>query len=520
MTDAMNLVASNTPPKAKIFISYSRKDIVFVDRLDAALRARGFEPLIDRAEIYAFEDWWKRIEGLISKADTIVFVLSPDAVASDICAKEVAFAHSLNKRFAPVVCRQVDIKTVPAELQQLNFIFCDDESRFNDSMRRLSDALETDIVWVRKHTDFGELTRRWSAANRPGGLLLRPPLLEEAEYWMAYRPHGAPLPTAEIQKFIADSRNAEVTTNRRKRFVQLAIYALLVAIIGGLVGWINQAAIEEQWRWFTVIRPYIMTEIRPYLLTSGAERTIENGQSFKECAKHCPEMVVIPAGNFMMGSPDDEADRLASENPRHRVTIAKPFAIGKFEVTFEEWDTCVALRGCPQVSDSGWGRGTRPVINVTWHDAKQYVDWLAKMTGKPYRLLTEAEWEYAARAETYSAYPWGNDIGNKNANCDGCGSEWDNKQTSPVGSFAPNGFGLFDMHGNVWEWVQDCYQDTYNGVPTDGSAFVTNNCGSRVVRGGAWIYVPHYLRSARRGWNTTDGRSASFGFRIGRTLAR
>ena len=154
------------------------------------------------------------------------------------------------------------------------------------------------------------------------------------------------------------------------------------------------------------------------------------------------------------------------------MTIAKPFAVSKFEVTFDEWDTCARYGGCrTDVSDFGFGRGQRPVIKVTWDDAQQYVAWLSKMTGEPYRLLTEAEYEYATRAGTTTAYPWGDDIGTNKANCNGCGSQWDNKQTAPVGSFAPNGFGLFDMVGNVWEWVEDCYNDNYNGAPTDGSAW-------------------------------------------------
>jgi hypothetical protein len=172
---------AHSAPKARIFISYSRKDLDFVDRLEPALKARGFEPLIDRAEIYAFEDWWKRIEGLIGKADTIIFTLTPDAIASEICAKEVAHAVSLNKRFAPIVCRRVDDGAVPEPLRRLNFVFFDDPVQFEASVDKLADALRTDIGWIRRHTEFGEAARRWLAAGRPGGLLLRSPTLEEAE---------------------------------------------------------------------------------------------------------------------------------------------------------------------------------------------------------------------------------------------------------------------------------------------------------------------------------------------------
>ena len=197
-------------------------------------------------------------------------------------------------------------------------------------------------------------------------------------------------------------------------------------------------------------------------------------------------MVVVPAGSFMMGSLPTEKDRDAAEGPQHIVTIAKPFAVAKFELTFDEWDTCVAYGDCPQgVSDGGWGRGQQPVIFVTWDDAQRYAAWLSKMTGKPYRLLTEAEYEYATRAGTTTAYPWGNDIGKNNANCNGCGSKWDNQQTAPVGSFKPNAFGLYDMVGNVFEWVEDCVHANYDGAPTDGSAWIEGGlCTYRLDRGG------------------------------------
>src|SRR3984885_5432752 len=147
--------ALDVEPKARIFISYSRKDMAFADRLEAALKARGFEPLIDRTEIYAFEDWWKRIQTLIGKADTIVFVLSPDAIVSDVALKEVGHAASLNKRFAPIVCRRVEDSVVPDALRRLNYIFFDDAVRFEASADQLAQALQTDIGWIRRHTQFG-----------------------------------------------------------------------------------------------------------------------------------------------------------------------------------------------------------------------------------------------------------------------------------------------------------------------------------------------------------------------------
>jgi formylglycine-generating enzyme required for sulfatase activity len=201
------------------------------------------------------------------------------------------------------------------------------------------------------------------------------------------------------------------------------------------------------------------------------------------------------------------------------VIILKPFAVGKYTVTFDEWDWCVKEGGCKtNPSDAGWGRGNRPVINVSWNDAKEYVAWLSKKTGKSYRLLSEAEWEYAARAGTAAKYYWGDDIGKGNANCDGCGSQWDGKQTAPMGSFKPNPWGLYDMAGNVWQWVEDCWHDNYNGAPKDGSPAIEISGCPRVLRGGSWNDDPLSPRAAWRIRSNAELRSYGFGFRVARTL--
>ena len=217
-----------------------------------------------------------------------------------------------------------------------------------------------------------------------------------------------------------------------------------------------------------------------------------------------PEMVVLPTGRFRMGDLDGSGDD--SERPVHTVTISRPIAMGKYPVTFEEYDQFVSATSAERPFDEGWGRGTRPVINVNQEDAKAYAVWLSEQTGKRYRLPSEAEWEYAARAGTTTKYSWGDDIGRNRANCDGCGSEWDNKQTAPVGSFEANPFGLYDMHGNVDEWVEDCWHYDYEDAPSDGSAWTTgcdesDIIGSRaVLRGGSWSNNPRGLRSAGRCW--------------------
>jgi formylglycine-generating enzyme required for sulfatase activity len=210
------------------------------------------------------------------------------------------------------------------------------------------------------------------------------------------------------------------------------------------------------------------------------------------------------------------ADGLAFERPVHRVTIARPFAIGRSEVTFDQWDDCVAGGGCSfKPDDRGWGRGTRPVINVSWNDARQYVDWLSATTGKRYRLPSEAEWEYAARGGTRTAYWWGAAAGIDRANCHGCGSGGPSA-TTPAGTFPGNPFGLVDMAGNAAEWVEDCWHDGFKGAPADGSAWVEPACQERVLRGGSFANDATYVRAASRFHYDADVRYYANGFRVAR----
>ena len=235
-------------------------------------------------------------------------------------------------------------------------------------------------------------------------------------------------------------------------------------------------------------------------------------------AEQMEKMVVIPAGTFQMGCVSGR-DCYYDERRVHNVTISQPFALSRHEVTFDEYDRFAAATGRGLPDDAGWGRGRRPVVNVSWEDAQAYVSWLSSETGARYRLPSEAEWEYAARAGTETAYSWGNEIGSNRANCDGCGSQWDDEMTAPVGSFGANAWGLHDMHGNVWEWVEDCRHDSYAGAPADGSAWTTGgNCGRRVYRGGSWVNDPRNLRAAYRVGFVAGGRFNALGFRVARTL--
>ena len=229
-----------------------------------------------------------------------------------------------------------------------------------------------------------------------------------------------------------------------------------------------------------------------------------------------PEMVEIPGGSFRMGCVSGRYCQ-DDEQPVHEVQV-ESFELGKYEVTFEEYDRFTAATGRERASDVGWGRGRLPVIFVSWEDAVAYTRWLSEQTGERYRLPSEAEWEYAARAGSVTVYSWGNEIGSNRAHCFGCGSQWDGEQTAPVGSFDPNGWGLHDLHGSVWEWVQDCWNEDYYGSPKDGSAWESGDCSQRVLRGGSWVNFPRLLRSALRFRIASTFRSLIIGLRVARTI--
>ena len=240
----------------------------------------------------------------------------------------------------------------------------------------------------------------------------------------------------------------------------------------------------------------------------GTDAARKPGDTFRD-APTLPELVVVPGGSFMMGQLDG--------GPRgHEVKIDYRLAVGAYPVTFDEWDVCVSDGGCDgyRPLDNGWGRENRPVINVNWEDAKMYVWWLSWKTGKGYRLLSESEWEYCARAGTKTLYWWGNEIGRDRANCSG--SHGGRYGTSPVGSYSPNAYGLYDVHGNVNEWVEDRWGHSYEGLTSGGARQGWDY--RRVVRGGSWKHSSMNASAVSRKARDRGKRSNTVGFRVARTL--
>ncbi len=309
-----------------------------------------------------------------------------------------------SKRLLPVIFKSVADVDIPQELQKRQYIRFDTGLGINRPLAQLADALRQDIDWIREHTRLGEAAARWQARSRAESLLLRGDDLFAAKSWIENRKIDAPAITDLVRAFIAASEEAENAqfaksklAHRRVHYAQAFAAFCPLILLMATIGWWQQTWLRE--------RLYAFANAHP--LAAAQELALKATDFFKECTD-CPDMIVVPAGSFMMGSSSAEAGHKPGEDPQHSVTIAKPFAASKSEVSFADWDACVAHGRCnPHVSDGGYGRGHQPVINVTRHDAQRYIAWLAAETGKSYRLLSEAEFEYAARAGSQSAFPWG-----------------------------------------------------------------------------------------------------------------
>ena len=245
----------------------------------------------------------------------------------------------------------------------------------------------------------------------------------------------------------------------------------------------------------------------------AATATANSGAELRDC-QSCPMLVSLPAGSFTMGSNSSDP----SEKPAHQVAITAPFAIGKFEVTVQQWNACVTANGCQKVVQATNANPSAPVRDVSWDDAQQYVKWLSMLSGEAYRLPTEAEWEYAARGGAATAYWWGDKMAAGKANCKDCGPPWSDKAPANAGSFVPNGFGLYDTSGSVWEWVADCWHNNFKDAPADGRAWDEPGCRVRVIRGGSWREGTPYMVASTRFKYDASVRQAQNGFRVARSV--
>jgi formylglycine-generating enzyme required for sulfatase activity len=414
-----------------------------LERLYGEYRATGCLNLAHYIEL-------GRIKGSIAAAVERAFKaadLDP-AIPKDRLARLSLLRHGLIPWFAGIDPdtgaprrRVARLSEIPAEAQPLIRHFVDQrllatDVAMNTGERTIEPAHEAllrqwDLLQGWLAEDAGLLSfidgikraaRDWIANGKTAAWLTHTTGRLEAAERLRERPDLMANLTAADREYLAACRKAEAEATGRTRRVRALLYLLLIGIIGGLVGWINQTYLKERFNWFMVMRPYMVANFRPHVLTLEAERGLRPKDTFRECVKDCPEMIVVPAGEFVMGSPETEKGRAKNEGPQRQVTLARMFAVSRFVVTFDEWDACVSVGGCPQVGDSGFGRGTRPATNVTWDDAEQYVAWLSLMTGRPYRLLTEAEWEYAARAGTTTTYYWGDDIGKETPTASAAGA--------------------------------------------------------------------------------------------------
>ena len=400
-----------------------------------------------------------------------------------------------------------------------------------DSLKMRDDVLREAAEWAAGGMSVGDLVRR-SGRLRAAEAILRDPAFDAA--------------LASARDYLARCRRQEDTVSSGARRTRLAVSGLLLGL-SVLALYVFREPLIRQYNWYVRTELlYARAAVWPFVLPPERERALNPGETFRDCAADadvCQDMVVLPKGEYWMGLPDNESN--GDETPRHKVKIDYPLAVAKFDVTWEAWDRCVALGGCSGVpQDEGFGHVGYPVINVTWHDAKDYVDWLARVTGKPYRLLSEAEWEYAARGVTrtnqpHPTFPWGNDpadickhanladksfltsyskdivFNNEVVECD------DGKvATASVGSYPPNAFGLYDMQGNVWQWVDDQWHPNFKGSPpVNGAVWSGGEQSSAVIRGGSWATPPILLRSGNRTSSDSSARETGLGFRVARPVS-
>ncbi|MEW8693596.1 MAG: SUMF1/EgtB/PvdO family nonheme iron enzyme [Candidatus Thiodiazotropha endolucinida] len=532
------------PITRNLFISYAREDRPIAETLHAYLKpliAQGkLQVFIDTEEIEKGEEWHKKITDQLHHADAFLFLISQHFFRSNYVIETELPAMIKRYREEQVECWPFLVSDYPWDdfvidgfklagfqaigpfdsnkgLTPLNALPAhDQESQFRSvytEVRNWIEKLELEVQQKqealsrqqeqkeREEKRRMELEEQRKHRERQQSERKR----REQEKQTSATQSGSRQDDTHIsQSSPAKSGSDKATSAFSFKYLWLVIFALVAVVL------IYQLADNRE-------QKQVAVKLSQPELGSFRDTLSSGGKG--------PEMVEIPAGSFMMGSTESEPGWYSDEAPQHKVQI-HPFALGKTEVTFDDYDRFVDATGRQRPDDQGWGRGLRPVINVSWHDAVAYTEWLSRETGNHYRLPSEAEWEYAARAGTITAYPWGDQASHDHANygkdecCEGLAEgadKWIN--TAPVGQFTPNNWQLYDMSGNVWEWVQDCYVGSYEGAPRDGTPREDRGtCGSRVLRGGSWLYGPLGVRSANRFGNSqsSSNRSYNTGFRLAR----
>jgi formylglycine-generating enzyme required for sulfatase activity len=475
-----------------IFISYSRKDIDVAGKIVDALAKNELETWIDWKSIPKGEDWEREIYQDIEEADAFLFLISPDSAKSEMCNKEIAHAIRNNKRVLPIVISDTNTATflyeaAKNETYKRNWIFCrtgyDD---FNKAIKDIQTTIQTDYVWLKRHTRLQVKALEWERNRKENSFLLRGKDLQDAEFQLATNSSKEPYPTTLQSEYIITSRRTEDmqrrTSRLRRNIAAIIAIALLITIVFAQMGYFNRF----------IYRP---VDIQNYWVT-------------------------IPAGEFQMGNSDEEIANalkicpdcnLSDEKPQHAVYL-DAYQIGKYEITNRQYIQCMSAGVCGGAPDVGEEKALHPAMNVTWYDAKTFCEWVGGC------LPTEAEWEKAAswdpETETKFAYPWGNDdptlaLLNYNRNVD---------DTSPVGSYPDraNPYGLFDMAGNVWEWVNDWYDESYYQISPSSNPLGPDSGQRRAVRGGAWHVSDNDVRSANRDWADPSNAVNIIGFRCAR----
>lgn len=499
---------SETETRIDVFISYKREERDVAQALAEVLEARGYCLWWD-ADLLPGMRFADEIKAVIERARAAIVLWSERSIASDFVRAEATYAQKQNK-LIPVRLDDCDLPLPFNTLHTLDltgWLGAADEAL----LEPLFAALEARIgkpssppqppASGDKHTWDAEVPVWRSISEKPE------PLAAEYELFLKIYPNGLFAELARM-RLATLKKPRPIKLIRNIAFTLASVIITVGAILASITGSFNS--------WDQIISRFPrLTSIPGW--SSSPDQIREPGDTFKDCDE-CPEMVVIRGDEFKIGSPTGETERDSDEGPQQVVTIST-FAIGRYPVTFAEWDACVTAGGCGRYtpSDEGWGRERRPVIHVSWDDADAYVNWLSAETNREYRLPSEAEWEFAARAGKETAYWWGDMFDPTMANTE------DGKimRTTLVGVFRENPWGLHDMSGNVWEWVQDCWHRSYQYIPEDGRAWRAENnvdCERPILRGGSWSWPAKDARSANR-WNRNQGiRNHAIGFRVARTF--